>query len=594
MSLEDITYKGEFRGQILVRILRLARPHWPLMVGFLVAVSFTALMDSVNTYISTLVIDRGVASKNPDELLRWGMLLGGMFLLNSISLLVFFFCAGRLGEQIQYDIRRRLFEHLQTLSFSFFDRTSSGWLLSRITSDSHRIAQLASWMLLDIVWGSVNIIMAFIFMGWMNFRLTLVVAFIAPVLVLTALFFKKLIITEFRKVRSINSRITQAFSENIAGVKVVKALNREQKNLSCFQQITQEMHGASFRAGWLSALFLPLVQFITTLAVAAILLVGGWQLLDGLLTPGEFRAFIGYITFMMWPVLDLSRVMGEMQQSVASAERVFTLLDTKSDIQDRPDAKLEARFRGEVEFCNVSFHYSSDNPVIKNLNLKVLPGQMIALVGETGGGKSTLVNLVARYYEPVLGTILFDGKDYRSYTQSALQSRIGVVLQHPHLFSGSVRENILYGNPEATDQQIIDAAKMANAHEIIMSLPDGYDTEVGEGGSKLSMGQRQLVSLARVFVSDPDLIIMDEATSSIDSLTEHLIQDGIATLLKGRTSFVIAHRLSTIRSADRILVIGEGRVIEDGSHSDLIGLKGRYYSLYTSQMRGERAAAIGF
>ncbi|KMQ52366.1 Lipid A export ATP-binding/permease protein MsbA [Chitinispirillum alkaliphilum] len=592
--LEEDLFKGEFRGHTFLRILKFARPHWPLMAGFLVAITFTAFLDSLNTYISRFVIDRGVIPGDAEQLLRWGGILGGFFLLNSLSFLVFFTCAGRLGELLQYDIRRKMFEHLQAMSFSFFDKTSSGWLLSRITSDSQRIARLASWMFLDIVWGSVNIVLAFIFMASMNIRLTLILGAVAPLLVFTALLFKRRIIVEFRKVRAINSRITHAFSENIAGVKVVKALNREEKNLNSFQKMTHDIHSASFRAGWLSALFLPLVQFITTLGVAAILLAGGWQLMDGYLSPGEFRAFIGYITFMMWPVLDLARVMGEMQQSVASAERVFTLLDTHSEIKDSPGAMTKAAFVGSVEFQGVTFSYNSDNPVIKGIDLKVEPGQMVALIGPTGGGKSTMVNLVARFYEPLSGRILFDGRDYRDYTQAALQSRIGVVLQHPHLFSGTVRDNIIYGNLDASERQIIDAAMMANAHESICSLPGGYESEVGEGGSRLSIGQRQLISLARVFVSNPDLIIMDEATSSIDSLTEHKIQQGITTLLKGRTSFIIAHRLSTIRNADRILVIEGGHIVEDGCHEDLLKNGGSYHSLYTTQMKEEWSAALGF
>jgi ATP-binding cassette subfamily B protein len=591
--LEQEFFKGELKGSLVLRLLKLARPHAPMLITFMISITITALIDSANTYMTRYFIDDGVMSGDKSKLLHYGFLYAGMFLVNSLNFFIFFTNAGRLGEKLQYDIRKKLFDHLQTLSFSFFDRTSSGWLLSRITSDSQRIAQLCSWMFLDIIWGSVNIIIALTFMATINLRLTLYVGLTAPILIFTAIAFKRLIITEYRKVRSMNSQITHAFSETIAGVRVVKAMTREGRNSTEFRKMAGDMHSASFRAGWLSALFFPLVQLIVTVGVAAIILAGGWEINIGGLTAGGFRAFIGYITFMMWPVQDLSRVFSEMQQSVASAERVFLLLDTKPEISDRPDALEAARFSGNIEFRNVDFHYGEGLPVLTGFNLKVKPGEMIALVGPTGAGKSTIVNLVARFYEPTGGQILFDGRDYRDYTQQALQTRIGVVLQHPHLFSGTVRENILYGNPEATEEEILAAVRMAHAEETILRLPGGFEEPVGEGGGLLSIGQRQLISLARVFIARPDLIIMDEATSAIDSLTEQHIQKGLVSLLKGRTSFVIAHRLSTIREADRILVIEGGKIAEEGSHGELLRLKKHYYELYTSQMRQERESALG-
>lgn len=591
--LEQEFFKGELKGTILKRLLELSRPHWRLLLTFTISITITALFDSANTMVTRYFIDDGVLSGDRSKLLRYGLLYGGMFLVNSLNFFVFFLNAGRLGEKLQFDIRKKLFDHLQTLSFSFFDRTSSGWLLSRITSDSQRIAQLCSWMFLDVIWGTVNIVIALVFMSTINLKLTLYVGLTAPILVLAAVGFRKLIITEYRKVRSMNSQITHAFSETISGVRVVKAMTREGRNSHEFRKMAGEMHSASFRAGWLSALFFPLVQMIVTVGVSVVLLAGGWEINIGGLTAGGLRAFIGYITFMMWPVQDLSRVFSEMQQSVASAERVFLLMDTKPDITDREGADTEARFTGKVEFRNVGFHYGDGNPVLSDFSLTVNPGEMIALVGPTGAGKSTLVNLVARFYEPTSGQILFDGRDYREWTQQALQTRIGVVLQHPHLFSGTVRENILYGKPGATDSEIARAVRLAHAEQMILRLPGGYDEPVGEGGGLLSIGQRQLISLARVFIAEPDMIIMDEATSAIDSLTEQAIQQGLSALLKGRSSFVIAHRLSTIREADRILVIEGGKIAEEGSHRELLARKGHYYDLYTSQMRQERESALG-
>ncbi|MDA3956349.1 ABC transporter ATP-binding protein, partial [Oceanispirochaeta sp.] len=319
---------------------------------------------------------------------------------------------------------------------------------------------------------------------------------------------------------------------------------------------------------------------------------GGRENNPGGMTIGGFRAFIGYITFMIWPIQEMSRVFSEMQQAIASAERVFALLDLDSDIQDLPEALESPRFEGQVELRNVDFHYVPDTPVLKNFNLTVRRGETIAIVGPTGGGKTTLASLISRYYEPVAGQILLDGQDYRVFTQKGLQSRIGVVLQTPHLFSGTIRENILYGNHSAGEESMLRASKMACAHGMIMRLPGGYDECVGEDGTLLSVGQKQLISLARTILGDPDIIIMDEATSSIDTRTEQEIQMGMEKLLEGRTSFVIAHRLSTIRNADRILVIEEGRIKEEGSHRELLRLGGHYYHLYTNQFRKDHSSRL--
>jgi ATP-binding cassette, subfamily B, bacterial len=581
------------QGNLLKKIFTLSMKYWPLLLGFLAAIIATAVLDSVNTYLSRFLIDDGVIAGNREELFRYGAILLSLFAATGLSIFIFIVCAGKLAELLQYDLRKTQFEHLQQLSFSFFDKTSSGWLMSRITDDSRKIADLATWMFLDTVWGIVNIGVALIFMAFINLKLMLIVAVMMPPLLLLAVQFQKLILAQYRKVRSLNSEITSSYSENISGVRVVKALNREKLNLRLFSKKTGSMHAASFQAGWLSALFLPCVQLVTTLGVAAILWAGGRQISVGGLSAGELRAFIGYILFMLWPIQDLARVFSEMQRSIASAERVFGLLETPQEIQDQPECKTEAVFSGQIELCNVDFFYEKDSPVIENLNLSVKPGEMIALVGPTGGGKTTLVNLICRFYEPRKGTILFDGEDYRGYSQQALQGRIGVVLQDPHLFSGTVRENILFGAPDADEDKMLKASSLAQAHEMIKNLPGGYQEEVGEAGDLLSIGQKQLISLARTILSDPDIIIMDEATSSVDSLTEHQIQKGMLELLKGRTSFVIAHRLSTIREADRILVIGNGTIREEGTHRKLLQNRDYYYKLYTSQIRMEGEKSFG-
>jgi ATP-binding cassette subfamily B protein len=347
------------------------------------------------------------------------------------------------------------------------------------------------------------------------------------------------------------------------------------------------MYRASYRAAWLSALFLPTVQIISALALGVIVWYGGLQATVGLMTIGGIQAFVSYLTFMMWPIQDLARVYAEMQHSIASAERVFTLLDSVPEVRDRPGAIDPGTIQGVIEFDHVDFTYEDGKPVLTDFTLNVQPGETIALVGPTGGGKSTIVNLLCRFYEPKRGMIRINGRDYSEFTLHSIQSRIGIVLQTPHLFSGSVRENIRYGCLNASDAEIEEASKLAGAHDFIINFEKGYDQDVGEGGNLLSVGQKQLISLARAILAKPELFIMDEATSSVDTLTEALIQRGMENLMKGRTSFIIAHRLSTIRRANRIVVIDDGRIAEMGTHAQLLRARGQYYRLYTQQFRHE-------
>ncbi|MBN1889942.1 MAG: ABC transporter ATP-binding protein, partial [Thermoflexales bacterium] len=348
-----------------------------------------------------------------------------------------------------------------------------------------------------------------------------------------------------------------------------------------------EMYRAAFRAAWLSALFLPVVQLISAFALGTVAWYGGWQVAWGGLTVGGIQAFVRYITFMLWPVQDLARVYAEMQHTIASAERAFSLIDTPPEVVDRPGAIDPGHLRGDIEFAHVDFYYEADKPVLKDFCLHVKRGETIALVGPTGGGKSTIVNLLCRFYEPKRGTIRIGRRDYTELALHAIQSRIGMVLQTPHLFSGTIRENIRYGRLEATDAEIEEAARVAGAHDFIATLDKGYDEDVGEGGGLLSVGQKQLVSLARAVLAQPEIFIMDEATSSVDTLTEAMIQKGMEALMGGRTSFVIAHRLSTIKRADRIVVVEGGQISEMGTHAELLRARGHYYRLYTKQFRHE-------
>jgi ATP-binding cassette subfamily B protein len=584
-EFEEEEFSTQFNGRTMLRILAQAKPHWRWFVGFLIAIAAVSALDSFFTYLSKQIVDEGILAGDREALFRIVGIYGALIFVQAIGVFGFIFLAGILGERIRYDLRKKLFNHLQDLSFSYFDRTPVGWIMARVTSDSDRIAELVTWGLLDVTWGLMNIVTALYFMLIINWKLALIVVAIIPILVIVAAQFKKKILVEYRQVRKINSKITGAYNENINGVRVVKALCREEENLREFGELTRDMYGPSYRAAWLSALFLPVVQLISSVAGASIVWYGGLQVQVGTMTIGGIQAFVSYVTFMLWPVQEMARVYAEMQHAIASAERVFSLIDAVPDVVDKPGALDPGTIRGDIVFDSVDFWYDPDNPVLTDFSLKIKRGETIALVGPTGGGKTTLVNLVCRFYEPRRGTICIAGRDYQDLSLHAIQSRIGVVLQTPHLFSGSIRENIRYGKLDASEEEIEHAARLAGAHDFIRTLEKGYDEEVGEGGDLLSVGQKQLISLARAILAQPEIFIMDEATSSVDTLTEDLIQRGMVALMQDRTSFIIAHRLSTIKRADRILVIEDGRIAEMGSHAELLRLRGHYYRLYTQQFR---------
>jgi ATP-binding cassette subfamily B protein len=584
-EFEEEEFTTQFNGRTLLRILSLATSHWPWLVGFLVAIALVSALDSYLTYLSKQIVDDAILAGNRAALIDLVTTYGSLIAVQAGCVLVFIFLAGILGERIRYDLRRRMFNHLQDLCFSYFDRTPVGWIMARVNSDSDRIAELVTWGLLDVTWAIMNILTAIYFMLIINWQLALIVLAIVPVLLAVATQFRKRILGEYRRVRKINSKITGAFNESITGVRVAKALCREEENLREFGGLSGQMYRSSFRAAWLSALFLPVVQLISSVAIASVVLFGGLRVQLGTMTVGGIGAFVSYITFMLWPVQDMARVYAEMQHAIASGERVFSLIDAVPEIADQPGASDPGTIGVDVEFEGVDFWYESDKPVLTDFSIAMTKGETIALVGPTGGGKTTIVNLLCRFYEPKRGTIRIGGRDYRSLSLNAIQSRIGVVLQTPHLFSGTIRENIRYGRLDATDEEIEDAARMAGAHEFIRMLGKGYDEEVGEGGDLLSVGQKQLVSLARAVLAEPEIFIMDEATSSVDTLTEDLIQRGMEAVMEDRTSVIIAHRLSTIKRADRILVIKEGRIEEMGSHSDLMRARGQYHRLYTNQFR---------
>lgn len=593
-GFEEEEFKSSFNGRTLLRILAQVKPHWKLVLGFIFSVGVVSVLNSTFTYLSKQIVDDGIAAGNRDVLVNIGVVYFLLLFVQSASVFAFIYFTGKLGHLVQYDMRKTMFAHLQNLSLSYYNRTPVGWIMSRLTSDTERIADLVTWGMLDVTWAVLNIVVAVGFMLSINWQLGLVVFVIVPILVVLASWFEARIMVQYRQARKINSRITGAYNENITGVRVVKALRREERNLEEFGELTNTMYSASYRAAWLSSLFLPAVQIVAAVALGSIVYFGGAQVQAGTMTVGAIGAFITYVTFMLWPVQDLARVFASMQYAIASAERTFSLIDAQPEVVDKPNAIDPGTISGDIVFENVDFYYDDEvtKPVLQNFNLHVKRGETIALVGPTGAGKSTVVNLICRFFEPRGGRIIIGGTDYTDMTQYAIQSRIGMVLQTPHLFSGTIRENLRYGKLDASDEEIEAASKLAGAHDFIITLEKGYDEQVGEGGNLLSVGQKQLISLARAVLAKPEIFIMDEATSSVDTLTEALIQKGMETLMDGRTSFVIAHRLSTIRAADRILVIENGGISEQGSHAELIRARGHYYRLYTQQFRKEREAEL--
>ncbi len=581
---------GKLSTPILRRLLLLLKPHWRWVVGFLLSIALVSIIDAYTTYLSSQIIDEGIRAGSREAIVRIVLIYGGVMLFQAVLTFGFIYLTGVLGERVRYDMRKQMFNHLQSLSLSYFSKTPVGWIMARLTSDTERLAELITWGLLDITWATVNIITAAVFMFIINANLALIVLGMLPFLAVVAYQFRIRILHHYRLSRKMNSKITGAFNEGITGVRVIKALSREDANLAEFSELTDGMYHASYKAAWLSALFLPTVQLISALVLGFVLWRGGLQVEIGMMTVGGIQAFVSYVTFIMWPIQDMARVYAQMQNAVASAERIFHLIDTEPVVKNRPRTVATETLSGDIRFEDVHFEYESDDPVIKGLTFHVNQGETVALVGPTGGGKTTIVNLLCRFYEPTSGAIYLNNINYLNMKLEDIQSRIGMVLQTPHLFSGSISENIRYGRLNASDEDIEAAAKMAGAHDFIMTFEKGYDQDVGEGGNLLSVGQKQLISIARAILAQPELFIMDEATSSVDTLTEALIQRGMEQLMTGRTSFVIAHRLSTIKRADKIIVIEDGQIQEMGTHRELINLKGKYYNLYTRQFRQELEA----
>jgi len=486
-------------------------------------------------------------------------------------------------------MRHKVFSHLQYLSLSFFDRREIGRIISRLTNDVDALNELITSGILSVITDVVMLIVIVVILLKMSPELALLTFTLIPVMAgLTAVFRGKSR-QAFRDWRKKIATVTASVAENVSGVRVVKSFSREKENLRRFKEVNRENRQAYLHAQMLSSIFAPIIGFVSAAGICIVYWYGGRQVIGGVLKIGMLMAFVQYLDRFFNPIRELSTFYQTMQSAMAGAERIFDILDTEPDIADRPGAIEMPRIKGDVEFRNVDFAYG-EAPILQNVSFVAEAGQTIALVGPTGAGKTTIINLIARQYDIRSGAILIDGRDIRDVTMGSLRRQMGIVLQDPFLFPGSVKENIRYGRLDATDQEVEAAAKAVGAHDFVVEMPEGYETDVREGGTKLSAGQKQMVSFARALLADPRILILDEATSSVDTQTEILIQEALRKLLKGRTSFVIAHRLSTITQSDKILAIEDGRIVEEGTHDELLRSDGLYKRLYEMQFNYELAA----
>lgn len=578
------------------KLLPFVKPYKKIMISMIIMGALSSLIDSIYPLFNQYALNHFIALKTTDTIVPFIIVYIVILIVFVILNFVSTTWAGKIEMSVNRDLRNASFNHLQELSFSYFNQNNVGYVHARVMSDTGRIGQLVSWDMMDMVWQGSYLLFVLINMALINIHLAMYIMLIIPFAVILIIFFQKKLVALNRKIREINSKITSNFNEGITGAKSIKTLVVENKINHDFDVDSDDMEKTSVLAGRYSALFSSLVTMLSSITLAIILWKGGMINQEGIIMIGTLSVFMTYALNMLEPIQSIVGGIARLIAIQVNIERFTTLLETQSDVADRvevvekygdtfhPKKENWETLYGDVEFKDVSFKYPDGNEmVLEHFDLKVPQGTNVAIVGKTGAGKSTLVNLVCRFFEPTYGQVLIDGKDARDRSQLWLHSNIGYVLQTPHLFSGTVRDNLRYGKPDATDEEIWKALKLVNAEFVIDKMDKGLDSEVGEGGDMLSTGEKQLISFARAILADPKILVLDEATASIDTLTEKAIQDAIFTVIKGRTSFVIAHRLSTIVDADVILVVKDGKIIERGKHTELMQAHGYYYDLYTRQ-----------
>ena len=605
MAYEEKEYAQSFDWRVWRGLMPFLRPYRKTIALVVVFNLLCALIDILLPLFQRYAIDHFIEEGTTEGMFGFGVAYFASILLQALFVILFTRGSMRIEMYFGRDLKRACFVHLQTLSFSYYNVTPVGYIHSRVMSDTNRIATMTAWNLFDMLWSLAYVLGVFVAMLLLNVQLALLIILVVPAIAALTWYFQNRILHWNRKVRKLNSKITGAFNEGITGAKTSKTLVIEEQNHRQFRELTEEMRASSVRAARLSAVYIPLVLFVSSAATAVVLARGGFLVGRNLLLLGTLSAFTSYAVGIFEPIQQFARNLADFISMQASMERVTGLLHEVPQVVDAPQVvekygdtfhpKREnwETIRGEITFEDVSFRYpDGDEEVLSHFSLHIPAGTTVAIVGETGAGKSTLVNLACRFFEPTEGRILIDGVDYRERSQLWLHSSIGYVLQSPHLFSGTVMENIRYGRLEASEQEVRRAAEAVSADTVVNKLERGYDSPVGEGGDRLSTGEKQLISFARAVLADPRIFVLDEATSSIDTETEQLIQNAIARLLEGRTSFLIAHRLSTIRQADVILVVKDGRIVEQGRHEELLRRQGYYHTLYSQQFAEEAALRL--
>ena len=605
MAYEEKEYAQSFDWRVWRGLMPFLRPYRKTIALVVVFNLLCALIDILLPLFQRYAIDHFIEEGTTEGMFGFGVAYFAAILLQALFVILFTRGSMRIEMYFGRDLKRACFVHLQTLSFSYYNVTPVGYIHSRVMSDTNRIATMTAWNLFDMLWSLAYVLGVFVAMLLLNVQLAMLIILVVPAIAALTWYFQNRILHWNRKVRKLNSKITGAFNEGITGAKTSKTLVIEEQNHRQFRELTEEMRASSVRAARLSAVYIPLVLFVSSAATAVVLARGGFLVGRDLLLLGTLSAFTSYAVGIFEPIQQFARNLADFISMQASMERVTGLLHEVPQVVDAPQVvekygdtfhpKREnwETIRGEITFEDVSFRYpDGDEDVLSHFSLHIPAGATVAIVGETGAGKSTLVNLACRFFEPTEGRILIDGVDYRERSQLWLHSSIGYVLQSPHLFSGTVMENIRYGRLEASEQEVRRAAEAVSADTVVNKLEQGYDSPVGEGGDRLSTGEKQLISFARAVLADPRIFVLDEATSSIDTETEQLIQNAIARLLEGRTSFLIAHRLSTIRHADVILVVKDGRIVEQGRHEELLRRLGYYHTLYSRQFAEEAALRL--